>query len=235
VQIESDFTVSAPLDEVWAFLLDVPKIAPCAPGAELTEVVDDHTWKGKLNVKLGPISMSFAGTVVLQERDDAAHRGVLKAEGREQRGKGAATAVVTSTLTAADPSTTKVAIVTDLTISGAAAQYGRGMIADISQRMAKDFARCLQESIEAERASAGPAPSTPEPVAPSESDQPPAVGGGSTEAATPSTGPAQMTSSPRPAAPPRPVARPVKGFRLGVWAFWRAVVRFFRKLFRRGN
>jgi carbon monoxide dehydrogenase subunit G len=223
MQIETDFTVDAPIAEVWAFLLDVPKIAPCAPGAELTEVVDDHTWKGKLNVKLGPISMSFAGTVVLQERDDAAHRGVLKAEGREQRGKGAATALVTTTLSESAPGSTKVAILTDLTISGAAAQYGRGMIADISQRMAKDFATCLQESIEAERDSAAPAQSTAEAMpAPNESpDQPPAVAGGST--------------SPAPVVPPRPVAKPVKGFRLGVWAFWRAVVRFFRRLFRRGN
>jgi carbon monoxide dehydrogenase subunit G len=225
MQIESEFTVDAPIDEVWAFLLDVPKIAPCAPGAELTEVVDDHTWKGKLNVKLGPISMSFAGTVVLQERDDAAHRGVLKAEGREQRGKGAATALVTTTLSEGAPGSTKVAILTDLTISGAAAQYGRGMIADISQRMAKDFARCLQESIEADRASATPAPSTteamPAPNDPSTPPAPPTVSGGSTSSAV--------------VASPRPVAKPVKGFRLAVWALWRAVVRFFRRLFRRGN
>src|SRR6266508_1632639 len=124
MQIENEFVVQAPLEQVWAHLLDVEKIAPCAPGAELTEVVDDRTWKGRMNVKVGPVAMSFAGTVIIQERDDAAHRAVLKAEGREQKGRGAASAVVTTRLEEAEGGT-RVAISTDLTISGAAAQYGR--------------------------------------------------------------------------------------------------------------
>ena len=187
MQIDNDFVVRAPLDQVWAHLLDVEKVAPCAPGAELTGVVDDRTWKGKVNVKVGPVAMSFAGTVTLQERDDANHRAVLKAEGREQRGRGAASAVVTSWLEENEDGT-KVSISTDLTISGAAAQYGRGMIGDVSKRLTNEFARCLQANMTV-------------PEAPQE---------------------------------PAPVAKPVKGFRLALWALWRAIVRAFRRLFPAG-
>ena len=192
MQIDSEFTVAAPIDQVWAYLLDVERVAPCMPGAELTEVVDDHTWKGKTSIKVGPVALSFAGTVVLQERDDAAHRVVLKARGMEQRGKGAASASVVSRLEEV-ASGTKVMLQADLTISGAVAQYGRGMIQDISQRLTAEFAACLEQNITAEAAS-GPG-SAAEPTAPAA------------------------------------VARPVKGFRLGLWATWRAIVRFFSRLF----
>ena len=87
--IENTFTVARPVEEVWAFMLDVEKIAPCMPGAELTETVDDHTWKGKVNMAFGPVKMAFAGSVTMEERDDAAHRVVLKAKGTEAKGKGA--------------------------------------------------------------------------------------------------------------------------------------------------
>ena len=96
--IENEFQVPATIDRAWAYLLDVEAIAPCAPGAELTEVVDDDTWKGRINLKLGPIALSFAGTVTVAERDEANHRVVLKAQGQEQKGKGAANATVTSWL-----------------------------------------------------------------------------------------------------------------------------------------
>src|SRR5204863_7263248 len=113
-------------------LLDVAKIAPCLPGAKLTETVDDRNWKGKVVVKLGPVSLSFAGTVTLTERDDAAHRVVLKAQGMEQRGKGAATALVTAWAESMDGGGTKVRFSQDLTVSGAVAQYSRGMMQDVS-------------------------------------------------------------------------------------------------------
>jgi carbon monoxide dehydrogenase subunit G len=104
VQIENEFTVSAPADALWAYLLDVEKIAPCMPGAELNETIDDRTWKGTVHAKFGPVSMSFAGTVSMEERDDTAHRVVLRAKGMEQKGKGAANASVTSWLEpGADP------------------------------------------------------------------------------------------------------------------------------------
>jgi uncharacterized protein len=170
MRITEEFEVYAPIDRVWIYLLDVQKIAPCAPGAELTEVVDDHTWKGKVNVKVGPIAMSFTGTVVVQERDDQTHVVVLKADGREQRGKGAASALVRSRLEAVDGGT-KVSIDTDLTISGAVAQYGRGMVGDISQRLTREFADCLQAKIAREE----PAPQAA--ASPSQSPVSESVGG----------------------------------------------------------
>src|SRR2546428_11107196 len=93
MRIENEFVVKAPLERVWNYVLDVERLAPWAPGAGLTEVVDERTWKGRLNVKVGPISMSFAGTVVIQEPDDQAHRAGLKAEGRGPGGRGGATPV----------------------------------------------------------------------------------------------------------------------------------------------
>ncbi|MFB3739322.1 MAG: SRPBCC family protein, partial [Candidatus Velamenicoccus archaeovorus] len=154
MELENTLEIPAPVDRVWAFMLDVEQVAPCMPGAELTEVVDDHTWKGKVNVKLGPVSLSFAGTVVLQERDEATRTVVLKADGRETKGKGTASAQVTSTMEPMDGEATKVSILADLNISGSLAQFGRGMIGDVSQRMANQFATCLGERMAALEAQA---------------------------------------------------------------------------------
>jgi hypothetical protein len=150
--IENEFTVAAPIDFLWSYLLDVEKIAPCMPGAELTEVVDDRNWKGKLNAKFGPVSLSFAGTVTVEDRDDAAHRIVLAAKGMEQKGKGAANAKVTSWLEpgAADGATT-VKMEADITLTGAAAQLSRGLLPEISKKLTQAFADCLQESMAAEQ------------------------------------------------------------------------------------
>jgi carbon monoxide dehydrogenase subunit G len=215
MQFENDFVVEAPVDRVWDYLLDVERIAPCAPGAELTEIVDDKTWKGKINIKVGPVTMSFAGTVTLLERDDAVHRAVLKAEGRERSGRGAASATVTSRLEQAEGGT-KVTISTDLTISGAAAQYGRGMIPDVSKRLTRDFAECLRESIGAQ---GGPRD---------------AAGGGGNATRAPNPAPPDVGASPS-AAIARPGSKPVKGFRLAVWALWRAILRAFKRLFGRAS
>jgi len=165
VRIDSEFTVQAPIERVWRYVLDVDKVAPCLPGAQLTDVVDDHTWKGKTNIKVGPVSLSFVGTVVMEKRDDEAHLVMLKARGMEQRGKGAASAVVVSHLESVDRGT-KVSMETDLTITGAISQYGRGMIADISQRLTREFAQCLESNIAAENMA---------------SEAPPMLGGGSEE------------------------------------------------------
>lgn len=142
MKLENAFEVPAAPEEVWAFMLDVERVAPCMPGAELTEVVDERTWRGKVTVKVGPVSLSYQGQVVMAERDDEGRRAVLKAEGRETKGKGIAQALVTSVLEATDGGT-RVAISTDLTLSGAVAQYGRGMIGDVSQRLTNQFAECL--------------------------------------------------------------------------------------------
>ena len=146
--IENAFTVAKPLDEVWDYLLDVHKVAPCMPGAELTETIDDRNWKGKLTMKFGPVSMSFAGSVTLEERDEAAHRVVLHAKGTEQKGKGAADATVTSWLEAVDAGTA-VKMQADMTLTGAAAQLSRGLLPEVSKRLTQQFADCLEQSIAA--------------------------------------------------------------------------------------
>jgi len=174
VLIENEFQVPASIDRAWAYLLDVEKIAPCAPGAELTEVVDDHTWKGKINMKLGPIALSFAGTVTVAERDEANHRVVLKAQGQEQKGKGAANATVTSWLEpAGDDGMTTVKMQADITLSGTVAQLSRGLLPDVSARLTNQFADCLRDHLTATPSAPAPGSSAP-PQAP---QRPEAIGG----------------------------------------------------------
>jgi len=146
--IKNDFAVPRPVSDVWAYLLDVEKIAPCMPGAELTETVDDRNWKGKLNMKFGPVSMSFAGTVGMEERDDVAHRVKLHAKGMEQKGKGAANATVTSWMEPGDEGT-HVFMEADITLTGAAAQLSRGLLPEVSKRLTAQFAECLRATLEA--------------------------------------------------------------------------------------
>ena len=156
--IENDFEVPAPIETVWAYLLDVEKVVPCMPGAELTETVDDSNWKGKVTVKVGPVSLSFAGKVAMEERDESAHKVVLKGQGMEQRGKGAASAIITSTLEAAD-GVTRVNVVQDIKIQGQAAQFSRGMMQDVSSKLTRQFAECLAANMAAEeRTAPGEAP-----------------------------------------------------------------------------
>src|SRR5262245_62051375 len=148
MQIENEFTVPAPIDHVWAYLLDVERVAPCMPGAELTEVVDDATWKGRVNMKLGPVSLSFAGTVTMQDRDDQAHRVVLAAKGMEQKGKGAANASVTSWLEDGQGET-HVTRQADIHLTGTVAQLSRGLLPEVSRKLTQEFADCLAHSMRA--------------------------------------------------------------------------------------
>lgn len=148
MEIENEFDVPAPIDHVWTYLLDVERVAPCMPGAELTEVVDDHTWKGKVNMKLGPVSLAFAGTVTLQERDDQAKRIVLAAKGMEQKGKGAANASVTSWLEQGD-GVTNVKMRADIHLTGTVAQLSRGLLPEVSRKLTQQFADCLLQSMRA--------------------------------------------------------------------------------------
>jgi carbon monoxide dehydrogenase subunit G len=162
MQIENEFTVASPPDVLWGYLLDVAKVAPCMPGAELTEVIDDRNWKGTVTAKFGPVSMSFAGTVTMENRDDAAHRVTLKAKGMEQKGKGAANASVTSWLEpAADPGSTTVKMQADITLTGVAAQMSRGLLPEISKKLTQQFADCLQAGMAAEAATPVPAVAKP--------------------------------------------------------------------------
>jgi uncharacterized protein len=203
MQIENEFTVAAPADALWAYLLDVEKVAPCMPGAELTDTVDDRTWKGTVQAKFGPVSMSFAGTVTMQERDDAAHRVVLTAKGMEQKGKGAANASVTSWLEPTDdPTRTMVRMQADITLTGAAAQMSRGLLPEISKKLTQQFADCLHAGMAAD---AGPPATVVE---------------------SPAQAGAPVTHAPSPAA-----AKPVGGIGLGLSAVWATIVGFFRRLF----
>jgi uncharacterized protein len=150
MEIENSFEVPAPVEQVWSFLLDVERVAPCMPGAELTETIDDSNWKGKVRIKLGPVSLNYSGKVMMVERDDVAHRVVLKASGMEQRGKGGASATITSSLEPLDGGT-RVSVLQDLTIQGQAAQFSRGMMQDVSAKLTQQFADNLKQNMGATR------------------------------------------------------------------------------------
>jgi carbon monoxide dehydrogenase subunit G len=146
IHLENEFTVPASTDEVWEFLLDPRRVAPCMPGAELTEVVNDHQYKGKVNIKMGPVSLSFNGDVDITVRDDAAKRMVMKAKGSEMKGKGQANATVVSSLER-NGSGTRMRISQDLDLSGPLAQYGRGMIQDVTGSLMDEFADRIQADL----------------------------------------------------------------------------------------
>lgn len=160
MQIENSFVVSVPPPRVWDLLLDVTRVAQCMPGAELTEVIDDRTWKGRVRLRLGPVSMNYSGTVVMTERDDAAYSVVLRAEGRETGGKGNAAATVRSRVEPTADGGSRVQISQDLQLSGAAAQFGNRMIQDVSTRLTRQFADCLGAQFSAANASADAGPAT---------------------------------------------------------------------------
>lgn len=212
MQIENDFTVDVPAERLWAFLLDVERIAPCMPGAELTEIIDDRTWKGRVTMKLGPVSLAFAGTVTMQERDDDARRVKLTAKGLEQKGKGAANASITSWLEPAGERTT-VKMVADIQLSGAVAQLSRGLLPEVSKRLTQQFADCLRDTVVA-----GDVPAATTDVAEAAADT-----GSEGSAGRPDTPPPKTTMNP-PA---------IRGFQLGLAALWGAIVNAFRKLFGR--
>ena len=174
MQLETKFRVPVPAEQAWKVLLDVERVAPCVPGAELTEIVDERTWKGKASVKLGAVSLAYAGTVLMEERDDARRHAVLKAQGTETRGRGLASARITMRLEELDGGATRVVMLTDLNISGTVAQVGRGMIGDVSQKIANQFAANLSSMLAEPKAEASPAgataaapigaPATPKPI-----------------------------------------------------------------------
>ena len=147
MRLENWFEVPAPPGVAWDLLLDVPRVVPCMPGAELTEVVDDSNWTAKIAVKLGPVSLTFATDVKLVKADEAARTVTLSADGRELRGRGAARATMESSLALANGGT-RVNIVTDLTLTGPAAQYGRGLVADVSSQLIDRFAECLKSQLD---------------------------------------------------------------------------------------
>ncbi len=146
MKLENSFEVPAPPEQAWALLMDVPRIIPCMPGATLDETVDDSHWKATMAVKLGPISLSFITDVAREEEDVSARRAKLSAKAREARGRGNAQATIESTLTPQNGGT-RVDIVTDLTLAGAVAQYGRGLVEDVSKQLVTQFADCMKKQL----------------------------------------------------------------------------------------
>lgn len=169
MDLNHSFSVNVPVDDAWRILTDVERIAPCLPGAKLEEVNGD-TYSGFVKVKVGPIQAQFKGQASFVERDDAAHKAVLKGEGRDTTGKGNASALITARLTAESPTSTKVTVDTDLNITGKVAQFGRGAMADISNKLLDQFVENLNQLIAASNTPAGadepaaPAPSSSDDV-----------------------------------------------------------------------
>ncbi len=145
MKIEDEFRVDVPIDEAWKVLLDVERIAPCMPGAQLQEIEGDE-YRGIVKIKVGPITAQYKGAARIVETDENAHQVVLKAEGRDTRGQGNASATVTATLTPAG-SGTVVHIDTDLNITGKVAQFGRGVMADVSSKLLGQFATNLERDV----------------------------------------------------------------------------------------
>jgi uncharacterized protein len=145
--IKNEFEVAEPVEKVWQFFQDIPQVATCLPGAELTEDLGDDKYKGKVAVRMGPVRLQFAGTADITERDEAAKRLVVHASGADEKGRGQASMIVTATLVRAGRGT-KVDVSQDLQLSGAAAQYGRGMISDVSAVLMRDFSANMQDRIE---------------------------------------------------------------------------------------
>ncbi|MDX6701727.1 MAG: uncharacterized protein QOF26_1953 [Baekduia sp.] len=220
MKLEQSFSVAAPADEVWKALIDVERVAPCLPGAEITEAGDDGTYSGTFTVKLGPTTASYNGTLKLDSLDEAARTATMSARGTDKRGQGGASATIVSTIRDAGGITT-VDVVTDFTITGRLARFGRsGMIQDISNRLMRDFAACLQATMEpaagaAEAAEAAPAaPAAPAAAAPAPAAE--TVGAAGAPSAPPPTGtppPAPAPPAPGPRAAPAP-AKPISGLSL---------------------
>jgi carbon monoxide dehydrogenase subunit G len=196
--ISNSFEIPLPPEEAWPLLMDVPRIAPCLPGAELLEALPDNAYKGRVSVRLGPVSLAFTGTAKFEEIDAVARTARLKAQGADQKGRGNAAAKVVFGL-APVAGGTRVNVETDLTLSGAVAQYGRaaGMLQEVAQQIIGQFARSLQEMLHATR-----------PAAPAQADV--------------------ADAAPVAVAPPS-AAKPISGFALIVRVLLNSVMGLFRK------
>lgn len=155
MELNHEFTVHRPIDETWRVLTDVERIAPCLPGAQLEEVEGD-VYRGVVKVKVGPIQAQFKGQASFVEQDDQRHHAVLKAEGRDTTGKGNASALVTAHLEAVSPSVTTCTVLTDLSITGKVAQFGRGALADVSDKLLAQFSNNLNALLEQDAGAAAP-------------------------------------------------------------------------------
>ena len=163
MDLNHQFTVAVPVEDAWRILTDVERIAPCLPGAQLLEIEGD-TYRGVVKVKVGPIQAQFKGQANFIERDDIAHKVVLKGEGRDTTGKGNASAIITAEMTAVDANSTSVTVNTDLSVTGKVAQFGRGAMADISDKLLAAFVVNLNSLIAEQPATAAPASTEPAPA-----------------------------------------------------------------------
>ena len=200
MEFDNSFEVPLKPAEAWTVLMDIRRIAPCMPGAELTEVVDDRNYKGKVAVRLGPVALAFAGLVTFEEIDNANRTARVKAQGTDTKGRGGANATASFRIEDAPNGGSKVLVHTDLNLSGSVAQYGRGvgMIQTTAAQIMNQFANNLKAQIAREGASA-PASSSPE---------------------------APASVAPQPSAPP-PAAKPISGFSLMAKVLWASILKLF--------
>jgi carbon monoxide dehydrogenase subunit G len=216
MKLEHSFQVAAPIDRVWEALIDVERVAPCLPGAEITEAGEDGKYRGTFSVRLGPTTAAYRGELAMEEVDADAHRAVMRATGQDKRGQGTAKATIVSTMREEGGATT-VDVETDFTITGRLARFGRGgMIQDVSNRLLRDFSDCLQKTIESAEATPEAAASEPGGGEGLPGQEPPEAG-------------ALPAAPPAPGAAARPRAKPVGGFSL----FFRALLDRIRRAFRR--
>jgi len=238
MKLEQSFEVAAPIDQVWAALNDLERVAPCLPGAAITDHDDDGTYHGTFQVKLGPTTAAYRGTIRIESADESTHTATLKARGTDKRGQGGASATIVNRLTE-EGAGTRVTAETDFTITGRLARFGRGgMMEDISNRLMRDFATCLSS-----RLAEGPAAPSGEEVTTGEAP-PEAVGaaagdggGMDAEAAAASAGATTTgttggaTARPAPPSPPPPAqpqgAKPVGGIGLFFSVLWERIRRRF--------
>ena len=210
MELVNEFTVNRPIDEAWAILTDVEKIAPCLPGAELQEIEGD-IYRGVVKVKVGPIKAALQGEASFQSRDDVNHHAVLKGDGRDTKGNGNASALITASLEEISSSSSKCVVHTDLNMTGKVAQFGRGALADISGKLMAEFAKNLDEMLARDAEAGASEPQAAADVVDVAAPAEPA----------PSTGaPASNGAAPKAAAPTvrkinGPAAEPIDAFSLG--------------------
>jgi carbon monoxide dehydrogenase subunit G len=234
VEFDNSFEVPLPPREAWAVLTDVQRIAPCMPGAELTEAVDERTYKGRIAVRLGPVALAFTGTVQFEGMDEAARSARVKAQGSDAKGRGGANAVATFRLEPAGTGT-KVLVHTDLSLSGSVAQYGRGvgMIQATAAQIMGQFAKNLKARLAEQPATLAPQPIPSEervhssaiPLVPAQAGhQDPRA-----ESSQPGLNPRLGRNERRNEEPPPPLAaaKPISGFTLMVKVLWQQLLRLF--------
>jgi uncharacterized protein len=236
MQIENEFEVAAPPDRVFSFLLDVNRVVGCMPGAELSEVVDPDNFKGRVKIKVGPITVAYNGTARIAERDETARRAVLQADGRETTGPGSARASAVMTVVPAG-SGSMVKLATDFNVAGRIANFGRGVMEDVSRRLVGQMAQCIKSNLESEAAEAAPAPAAAaEPVVATEPGSP-GASAGEAPAPAPAAGEAPGQPAARPYAPPpaaaagpartAPSAAPVNALSLFFAVIWSRIKALF--------